>query len=108
MSARAIGSGPAPPIVAACTKGKCASSRKLSTRIAAFDGTGMTGMITVVTSWPSGSGGSCGRGALGERGASQMIPSCSAIAAGRRSVARAGIEASSSSAGISVQAPSAA
>ena len=108
MSGRAIGSGPAPPIVAACTKGKCASSRKLSTSSAALDGTRMAGMTTVAMSSPAGSDGSTGNGARGVRGESQISPPCSATAAGRSSVALAGIDASSSSAGINVQVPSAA
>jgi len=83
---------------------------------AAFDGTRKAGMSTVVTGcrcgcwlagqWPCG-GASAGRGARGVRGASQMMPSCSATPAGRCSAALAGMDAPWSSAGISVQVPSA-
>ncbi len=67
-----------------------------------------TGRNTVaMPSPPSGTPGCrSGMGARGGSGASHTMPSCSATSAGRRSVARSGIAAVSSSAGISTHLPS--
>ena len=77
-------------------------------RMAALASTRSTGRNTVATpSPPSGSPGCrSGMGARGGSGASHTMPSCSATLAGRRSVARSGIAAPSSSAGMATQLPS--
>jgi len=77
-------------------------------RMAALASTRRTGSSTVATpSPPSGTPGCrSGREARGGSGASHTMPSCSATSAGRRSMARSGMAAVSSSAGITTHRPS--
>ena len=94
------------PNVAACTNGKCAASRKLSTSCAAL--TGVRTIVELVRSKPwVPHSGNAGSGASGSSGASQINPYCSTTAYGAGSVARLLMRSVLPSAGMSTQPPSA-